>query len=137
MGRFTRLGIAAIVIAGIIIASAVLQSLNIGKEKRPLPNIQLQTLDGALSNLSNLPQAARVIHIFDSDHHELALLARALNSANYNDIDYRFLAVQTDALIANQLAEDFGIPKHLVYLCLLYTSPSPRDQRGSRMPSSA
>ena len=26
-----------------------------------------------------------------------------------------------------------GVPK----LCLLYTSPSPRDQRGSRMPSSA
>ena len=25
----------------------------------------------------------------------------------------------------------------LVSICLLYTSPSPRDQRGSRMPSSA
>ena len=25
----------------------------------------------------------------------------------------------------------------MVSLCLLYTSPSPRDQRGSRMPSSA
>ena len=25
----------------------------------------------------------------------------------------------------------------LAYACLLYTSPSPRDQRGSRMPSSA
>ena len=25
----------------------------------------------------------------------------------------------------------------LGYTCLLYTSPSPRDQRGSRMPSSA
>ena len=25
----------------------------------------------------------------------------------------------------------------MFYLCLLYTSPSPRDQRGSRMPSSA
>ena len=25
----------------------------------------------------------------------------------------------------------------LIYICLLYTSPSPRDQRGSRMPSSA
>ena len=24
-----------------------------------------------------------------------------------------------------------------IYSCLLYTSPSPRDQRGSRMPSSA
>ena len=27
--------------------------------------------------------------------------------------------------------------KYAVNLCLLYTSPSPRDQRGSRMPSSA
>ena len=26
---------------------------------------------------------------------------------------------------------------NLVNVCLLYTSPSPRDQRGSRMPSSA
>ena len=25
----------------------------------------------------------------------------------------------------------------LLFICLLYTSPSPRDQRGSRMPSSA
>ena len=27
--------------------------------------------------------------------------------------------------------------QHNRYTCLLYTSPSPRDQRGSRMPSSA
>ena len=26
---------------------------------------------------------------------------------------------------------------HILWACLLYTSPSPRDQRGSRMPSSA
>ena len=26
---------------------------------------------------------------------------------------------------------------HDIIVCLLYTSPSPRDQRGSRMPSSA
>ena len=36
---------------------------------------------------------------------------------------------------------DFGIVPgdgvHLLWPCLLYTSPSPRDQRGSRMPSSA
>ena len=31
----------------------------------------------------------------------------------------------------------FSPPFDLVYICLLYTSPSPRDQRGSRMPSSA
>ena len=30
-----------------------------------------------------------------------------------------------------------GLTNELVGGCLLYTSPSPRDQRGSRMPSSA
>ena len=30
-----------------------------------------------------------------------------------------------------------GIALHNYDSCLLYTSPSPRDQRGSRMPSSA
>ena len=30
-----------------------------------------------------------------------------------------------------------GLTKTLAKVCLLYTSPSPRDQRGSRMPSSA
>ena len=29
------------------------------------------------------------------------------------------------------------VPDMVVGTCLLYTSPSPRDQRGSRMPSSA
>ena len=32
---------------------------------------------------------------------------------------------------------DFKIIGKLCDICLLYTSPSPRDQRGSRMPSSA
>ena len=31
----------------------------------------------------------------------------------------------------------YGLPQAEVISCLLYTSPSPRDQRGSRMPSSA
>ena len=36
------------------------------------------------------------------------------------------------------LAKDDAIRYHgLLEACLLYTSPSPRDQRGSRMPSSA
>ena len=30
-----------------------------------------------------------------------------------------------------------GTARAFAYFCLLYTSPSPRDQRGSRMPSSA
>ena len=51
------------------------------------------------------------------------------------------------------VTEDFGAPERkdlcwagvlgkkldadVINFCLLYTSPSPRDQRGSRMPSSA
>ena len=38
----------------------------------------------------------------------------------------------SDQLIDSVILENTG-----VQTCLLYTSPSPRDQRGSRMPSSA
>ena len=33
--------------------------------------------------------------------------------------------------------EEVGVALDEAHFCLLYTSPSPRDQRGSRMPSSA
>ena len=33
--------------------------------------------------------------------------------------------------------KDSYVAEMIHYICLLYTSPSPRDQRGSRMPSSA
>ena len=39
--------------------------------------------------------------------------------------------------IAKVLAETLDRPLIRLQCCLLYTSPSPRDQRGSRMPSSA
>ena len=59
----------------------------------------------------------------------LAVIADAMHSA-------------TDALssltglITNSLSDPRPDRDH-PYGCLLYTSPSPRDQRGSRMPSSA
>ena len=40
------------------------------------------------------------------------------------------------ALASRQVAK-FKAYGFLKNICLLYTSPSPRDQRGSRMPSSA
>ena len=36
-----------------------------------------------------------------------------------------------------EVVGDWGMPSGPPEACLLYTSPSPRDQRGSRMPSSA
>ena len=38
---------------------------------------------------------------------------------------------------AIEIAEKLSEPFSFCRVCLLYTSPSPRDQRGSRMPSSA
>ena len=45
-------------------------------------------------------------------------------------------AQQAQALIRQSLGQ-VGLSGASVQACLLYTSPSPRDQRGSRMPSSA
>ena len=51
---------------------------------------------------------------------------------------------QLDLLLLTQGLADHAhpesldlLPRDLPVICLLYTSPSPRDQRGSRMPSSA
>eukprot|EP00829_Urostomides_striatus_P002641 TRINITY_DN12899_c0_g1_i1.p3 TRINITY_DN12899_c0_g1~~TRINITY_DN12899_c0_g1_i1.p3 ORF type:complete len:106 (+),score=53.82 TRINITY_DN12899_c0_g1_i1:48-320(+) len=48
------------------------------------------------------------------------------------------------ALVLNQSLEDLNLSSNEIgdegtkaISCLLYTSPSPRDQRGARMPSSA
>ena len=46
------------------------------------------------------------------------------------------LATDITALVAEHAFSSLKAPPQLV-TCLLYTSPSPRDQRGSRMPSSA
>ena len=43
--------------------------------------------------------------------------------------------VQTSHLVV--VSDSNVAPIYLEKICLLYTSPSPRDQRGSRMPSSA
>ena len=40
-------------------------------------------------------------------------------------------------LLSLTLSMGVAIYLGISYSCLLYTSPSPRDQRGSRMPSSA
>ena len=62
------------------------------------------------------------------------------------DTVYRFLRTSSNYLIVavgddveNIVALDSYelIGNAITYSCLLYTSPSPRDQRGSRMPSSA
>ena len=54
---------------------------------------------------------------------------------SWNNVNMRKLAI--DAVHRVQLGIDALIPGHLYPICLLYTSPSPRDRQKSRMPSSA
>ena len=52
------------------------------------------------------------------------------------DFTYPDGARNCEAIAVDVLANQIWLIEK-IYVCLLYTSPSPRDQRGSRMPSSA
>ena len=68
------------------------------------------------------------------EHFEINSIAFDKHQVSSDDtIKYRF------SLVDGHRIESVLIPVHKDkrYTCLLYTSPSPRDQRGSRMPSSA
>ena len=55
------------------------------------------------------------------------------NLVTANDGDIVITKRPKDTMYMPEVIDD----PELYVLCLLYTSPSPRDQRGSRMPSSA
>ena len=60
----------------------------------------------------------------------LSGFGRTLRRAGVRVDAARMALAQQAVMLVGLQREDFGA-------CLLYTSPSPRDQRGSRMPSSA
>jgi len=71
------------------------------------------------------PVLERQIHTFMNE-------AQGLWHMGQRDISW--IRISKDAFKAGFRIEHIG---KLLHACLLYTSPSPRDQRGSRMPSSA
>ena len=54
----------------------------------------------------------------------------------YDENDEPQYPAHADKELSEKIFNDVGNIDY-IYTCLLYTSPSPRDQRGSRMPSSA
>ena len=81
------------------------------------------------------------------DELQKAILNNIPDQAWLKDRDSRYILVNDAFIAACRLPESEILHKTPdevwpeewgnVYICLLYTSPSPRDQRGSRMPSSA
>ena len=59
----------------------------------------------------------------------------AVFAYNYLDIDWQEAAHGRAPAVATAVKRLW--PDRLVFTCLLYTSPSPRDRTRSRMPSSA
>ena len=71
---------------------------------------------------------------------------RIVKESLEEDVDYYFKHLEDDNFVIQTENDYFRIFKpinqsnnrgRLVYSCLLYTSPSPRDRQKSRMPSSA
>ena len=69
-------------------------------------------------------------HVDEHDHHPTGW-RRYLYSTNRKDIGTLYLIF---AVIAGLVGTGMSV---LMRICLLYTSPSPRDLMRSRMPSSA
>ena len=86
--------------------------------------------------LDDHPQYKKEAFAFsEDDFEELDLLGEEIDAMT----DEELIDMMEDLIL--ETAQDdqdlIEICEHLEEACLLYTSPSPRDQRGSRMPSSA
>ena len=66
---------------------------------------------------------------------EILMMAEVLSTEKAVDKGIIFEAIEAALATATRKRHREDIDVHCT--CLLYTSPSPRDQRGSRMPSSA
>jgi len=116
VNTFAKLGIGLLLILSITAVTLVLQIMGIGKEKLIMPDVTIQSLNGKPLTLSDLEAKARVIHIFSTNRHELGLLSQALKSAKYQNIDYLFIAVQSNEESVIQDALQFGISQDLIFL---------------------
>ena len=110
-------------------------------------------IGGGITGISAAREAARLgadVHLFEASDVLGGKIAEV-------ELDGRVLPTAPDNFLARRpevtdFAISLGLESELVspaaasprifrdgrlYPCLLYTSPSPRDQRGSRMPSSA
>ena len=109
-----------------------------------------QNMQNSFMDLAKSPNGRKVLLMLGSAAVIAVMIALVLWSqkpeyrvlfSNFSDRDGGAIMSSLQAAnIPYKFAEGGGailVPADKVHDCLLYTSPSPRDQRGSRMPSSA
>ena len=103
-----------------------------------------QRIDQTFANRKAKGQAVFVAYMMGGDP-DLATSQKLLEAMPDAGVDIIELGIPfTDPMADGPVIEEAGIRAREAGMtlggvldCLLYTSPSPRDQRGSRMPSSA
>ena len=80
---------------------------------------------------SNIVQSIRAFRVPD--------LQDAARSLGHHFLYANLAEAQSKQEVLDMIGQQFTLPDHVEHflLCLLYTSPSPRDRTRSRMPSSA
>ena len=123
-------------------------TISIGKEgyisltdiaKRSSKNKPKVTIQSWLKNSNTISFLAtwEKVHNPNFKGHQM-LSFREFAADNRNLINSKTFIAMTGAVgIISTPGRYGGTKAHSDIACLLYTSPSPRDQRGSRMPSSA
>ena len=84
-------------------------------------------------NFQEISDTWDVLYLIQKLRHACAQLSH--QSIFKQDYDFGLLSDLVKTVEQKKYLEVPAIAMY--YYCLLYTSPSPRDQRGSRMPSSA
>ena len=77
-----------------------------------------------------------IVNIYSSRHYDTDLRLYS-DFTEQTGIEVNRIEAKSSALIERLKSEGELSPADLLITCLLYTSPSPRDKRQSRMPSSA
>ena len=103
-----------------------LEDFGISLEK--LVELFTQTPDRVNAFISTIFKIARNYQVGEEQFYLEAL-------RSYQDMHNNYFPELEEA--TEQFKEEYSIKGTLPFTCLLYTSPSPRDQRGARMPSSA
>ena len=97
---------------------------------------QTQLLADKLKQDPRLAEAKRLILETVAEHQQTIQSVRPANpdlAKSYEEMLEKFGSLRNGRLFFDYLSSGFGNGP----FCLLYTSPSPRDKRQSRMPSSA